>query len=130
LALLCHAFSEPAVDWNLQLAGRLAVLGIGPMGGAFFLWDAALKRGDARSLGSLAYLTPLLSTVLLGVTGYGRLGWSTAAALILIVGGAILGSRKAAAPGSLAPDHLAVPDDGAAPRENHREAASAQGTSG
>jgi len=100
LALVCHALLEttPAVtqfDWML-----LFLLGLGPMGGAFFLWDAALKQGDARSLGSLAYLTPLCSTVLLSVTGHGRLGWSTGAALVLIVGGAVLGSRVPQASGA------------------------------
>ena len=47
----------PARDWLY-----LALIGLGPMGAAFFLWDAALKRGDPRTIGSLAYLTPLLST--------------------------------------------------------------------
>jgi drug/metabolite transporter (DMT)-like permease len=41
------------------------VLGLGPLGGAFFLWYAALKRGDARQIGVLSFLTPLLSTLTL-----------------------------------------------------------------
>jgi len=43
------------------------------MGGAFYAWDAALKRGDPRVIGALSYLTPLLSTVnlvLLGERGF------------------------------------------------------------
>jgi len=47
-------------DWQL-----IALLGLGPLGGAFFLWDAALKRGDARQIGVLSFLTPLLSTLTL-----------------------------------------------------------------
>ena len=92
LALICHAALEPAVHWTPLTILLLVTLGIGPMGGAFFLWDAALKRGDARSLGSLAYLTPILSTLLLAASGHGRIGWSIAAALVLVVGGAILGA--------------------------------------
>jgi hypothetical protein len=39
--------------------------GPGPAGGAFFLWDKALKLGDARHIGILSYITPLASTTLL-----------------------------------------------------------------
>jgi len=44
-------------------------MGLGPMGAAFFLWDYALKRGDPRLIGTLAHLTPVLSTALLIATG-------------------------------------------------------------
>ncbi len=68
-------------------------MGLGPLGAAFFLWDRALKTGDARQIGVLSYLTPLASTaLLLLVTGRG-LSWSIALAAALIVGGAVLGTR-------------------------------------
>jgi drug/metabolite transporter (DMT)-like permease len=70
----------------------MAALGLGPMGGAFYAWDAALKRGDPRVIGSLAYLTPLLSTLNLVVFGGKNLGASSGLAILLIVGGALLGS--------------------------------------
>ncbi len=70
----------------------LLALGIGPMGAAFYAWDASLKRGDPRVIGSLAYLTPLLSTFNLVVFGGKSFTPLTAAALVLIVGGAVLGS--------------------------------------
>src|SRR5690606_6793613 len=77
-----------ATDWGL-----LALMGLGPLGGAFFLWDKALKGGDARQIGVLSYLTPLASTaLLLLVTGQGLSG-SIALAAALIVGGAVLGTR-------------------------------------
>ena len=93
LALACHAVLErPAAisagDWGL-----LALMGLGPLGAAFFLWDRALKLGDARQIGVLSYLTPLASTaLLLLVTGRG-LSWNIALAAALIVGGAVLGTR-------------------------------------
>ena len=93
LSLACHAVLEaPAAisvrDWVL-----LAVMGLGPLGAAFFLWDRALKLGDARQIGVLSYLTPLASTaLLLLVTGRGWT-WSIALAAALIVGGAVLGTR-------------------------------------
>lgn len=93
LALGAHFVFEPAVvisssDWLL-----LAILGIGPLGGAFYLWDAALKIGDPRRIGLLAFLTPLLSTVLLVVVTGQALSWQLLLATVLIVGGALLGPK-------------------------------------
>lgn len=65
LSLLCHTWLEPATDLSVQDWQLIALLGLGPLGGAFFLWDAALKRGDARQIGVLSFLTPLLSTLTL-----------------------------------------------------------------
>ncbi|GAB3264594.1 DMT family transporter [Chitinimonas naiadis] len=94
LALLAHAALEPAYVLNNTEWGWLAVLGLGPMGAAFFLWDAALKRGDARAIGTLAYLTPLLSTSLLALLGNGHFSWQTGVALVLILAGAWLGRSR------------------------------------
>lgn len=93
LALACHAALEPATalsgrDWLL-----IACTGLGPLGAAFYLWDAALKRGDPRRIGILSYLTPLASTALLvATTGREWNIWVTAAA-VLIIGAAALGVR-------------------------------------
>jgi drug/metabolite transporter (DMT)-like permease len=70
----------------------LLLLGLGPMGGAFFAWDAALKRGDPRAIGSLAYLTPLLSTLNLVLLGGKAFSATAAGAMALIVAGAALGT--------------------------------------
>jgi drug/metabolite transporter (DMT)-like permease len=64
------------------------------MGAAFFLWDHALKRGDPRRIGALAYFTPLLSTLVLVADGQGMLTGVALAAMALIVGGAVLGGRS------------------------------------
>ncbi|MBS0448967.1 MAG: EamA family transporter [Proteobacteria bacterium] len=93
LALGCHALLEPATT----LAGRdwllIGVMGLGPLGAAFYLWDAALKRGDPRQIGILSYLTPLASTLLLVWTsGRPFTAWIAAAAA-MIVGAAIVGVR-------------------------------------
>lgn len=93
LSLLAHAALEPSYTLSNSEWGWLALLGIGPMGAAFFLWDAALKRGDARAIGTLAYITPLLSTGMLAMFGGGQFGWQAAAALVLILSGAWLGNR-------------------------------------
>lgn len=93
LSLLCHWALEPAValsgrDWLL-----LAVMGLGPLGAAFFLWDKALKLGDARHIGILSYLTPLGSTALLMAISGRPLTWSIALAAMIIIGAALLGTR-------------------------------------
>lgn len=95
LSLAVYALSRPSfTPADLTRGDWLALLlaGVGPMGAAFFAWDAALKRGDPRIIGSLAYLTPLLSTLnLVWLTG-SRLTPLSAAAMALIVGGAAIGS--------------------------------------
>jgi drug/metabolite transporter (DMT)-like permease len=70
----------------------LVFLGLGPMGTAFYTWDAALKRGDPRVIGALAYLTPLLSTLNLVWFGGKQLSGISIAAMGLIVSGAVVGS--------------------------------------
>jgi len=94
LSLLCHAVLEPSVALDVRQCLLLGLLGLGPLGAAFFLWDRALKLGDVHHIGVLSYLTPLASTViLLLVTGRG-LSWNIALAATLIIGAAILGTRK------------------------------------
>jgi len=73
---------------------EILILGLGPMGAAFFAWDHALKHGDPRVIGSLAYLTPMLSTILLAFTGQGVLDGNAIVAMGLIVAGAALGSSR------------------------------------
>lgn len=95
LALFCHALLEPAAvlsarDWLLVL-----VCGLGPLGAAFFFWDLALKRGDARQIGILSYITPLASTALLLLVTGRQPSWSIALAAVLILGAAVMGTRAA-----------------------------------
>jgi len=93
LSLLCHALLEPAVVLGSQELLLIALLGLGPLGGAFFLWDAAIKIGDTRRIGLLAFATPILSTVLLLLTTGQPLQWNVALAAVLVVGAAFWGSR-------------------------------------
>jgi drug/metabolite transporter (DMT)-like permease len=81
------AASLSSLDWLF-----LVLLGLGPMGGAFYAWDAALKRGDPRVIGALSYLTPLLSTVNLVMLGGKKLSPIAGIAMSLIVAGALVGS--------------------------------------
>ncbi|MES2192466.1 MAG: DMT family transporter [Pseudomonadota bacterium] len=93
LSLLCHRVLEPRVVLSMQDWLLIALMGLGPLGAAFFLWDKALKLGDARQIGILSYLTPLASTALLMVVSGRPLSWSIAVAATMIIGAALLGAR-------------------------------------
>jgi drug/metabolite transporter (DMT)-like permease len=93
LALACHALLEPSValsgrDWLL-----IGLCGLGPLGAAFYLWDMALKRGDARQIGILSYLTPLASTGLLLLLTGRPLSGTIAVAALMIISAAVIGTR-------------------------------------
>jgi drug/metabolite transporter (DMT)-like permease len=95
LALVCHVWLEPSVTLSTRQWWLVVGCGLGPLGTAFYLWDAALKRGDPRQIGVLSYLTPLASTgVLLASTGQ-PLRISLVGAALLIVGGAFVATREA-----------------------------------
>ncbi|WP_010323594.1 DMT family transporter [Marinobacterium stanieri] len=91
LALLCHWQFEQTVwpDSGAQWLGVVG-LGLGPVGIAFFTWDHGVKRGDLQLLGVLAYAAPLISVVLLVLTGLAdsssEIWWASSA----IVAGSLL----------------------------------------
>ncbi|CRL12818.1 Aromatic amino acid exporter YddG [Phaeobacter italicus] len=68
----------------------IAALGLGPAGGAFFLWDLGMRQGHAALLGVLGYSAPVLSTILMLVLGLGQPGWKVFAAIALITLGGIV----------------------------------------
>jgi drug/metabolite transporter (DMT)-like permease len=93
LSLACHALLEPRVTLQGHDALLVAVMGLGPLGAAFYLWDRALKRGDPRVIGVLSYLTPLASTAML-IAATGRpLTLPVVLAAAMIVGAALLAVR-------------------------------------
>ena len=93
LSLACHWLLEPAASLSARDWLLMAVMGLGPLGAAFFLWDKALKLGDPRQIGILSYITPLASTCLLILVSGRTFTWSIALAAGLIIGAALLGTR-------------------------------------
>ena len=95
LSLVCHLMFERTV-WPASPLAWLAVLalGIGPTGGAFYLWDHAVKRGDIRALGALSYAAPILSTGLLILCGLAQPTGTLLIAALLVTAGAVLASRE------------------------------------
>ncbi len=87
LAALAHLAFEATVVPDARAALSLLLLGLGPVGAAFFLWDRGMKRGDPRLLGTLAYAVPVASTLLLLAAGEGEATPRLAVAAALVVGG-------------------------------------------
>ncbi len=90
LAGAAHLAFETTVLPDARQWVAVLLLGAGPLGAAFFLWDAGMKRGDPRLLGTLAYAVPVASTLLLVVAGEGVLDWRVAVAAALVAGGGLL----------------------------------------
>jgi len=93
LAALAHLGFERFVLPDGRQALALLLLGLGPVGAAFFLWDWGMKRGDPRLLGTLAYAVPVASTLLLLALGEGEATWRLVLAVALVAGGGWVAGR-------------------------------------
>jgi drug/metabolite transporter (DMT)-like permease len=95
LSFASHLALEETV-WPDTVLQWLAVLGLGlgPVGGAFYVWDYGVKHGDIQVLGASSYAAPLLSTMMLSAAGFGELSWRIAIACLLITGGAALAAKN------------------------------------
>lgn len=90
LGALAHLALETTVWPTAGQGALIALLGLGPTGIAFWLWDIGTKRGDIALLGTLSYAAPLLSTGLLLAFGQARPHGTQAVALALLLTGAWL----------------------------------------
>ena len=93
MAIAAHLLFEPQTQLALSDWPLLVLLGLGPLGLSFYLWDYALKTGNPQRIGLIAFLTPLISTaLLLLVTGI-PLSPLLALAAVMIIAAALFGSR-------------------------------------
>ena len=104
LGALAHLAFEHTVLPSVPQWIALAVMGLGPVGIAFRLWDRGTRHGDLALLGSLSYLAPLLSTALLIAAGRTQTRWTQAVAVVLLTVGAWLSMRASATPRGQPPD--------------------------
>ena len=98
LALVIAHLSEGPLPWaQIPNGDWLLIIGlaVGPMGTAFITWYLALREGDPRRIGVLDYLTPLFSTLFLVLLNGESLSGRHILAGLLIIGGALLGLRRA-----------------------------------
>lgn len=95
----------PSIDiWQLggtistPTSGQWLVLGylaVGPLGGAFYLWDHSMKKGNPGQIALLAYAVPIASTIF--VSAFLRRGLEIATALgaVLVTLAVAIGGRPA-----------------------------------
>lgn len=93
LGAAAHGLFESFVTPTPMQWAVLLVMGLGPVGAAFLLWDRGTKHGDIALLGTLSYAAPLLSTLLLLAFGAARPHWTQAVAVVVLLAGAWLGTR-------------------------------------
>lgn len=94
LSFISHLVFEQIYIPTLVEFLSAIMLGLGPVGGAFYLWDFALKNGDIKILGSLAYLAPLLSTLLLVLVGISNMTVTIAVSCVFIILGSLISSKQ------------------------------------
>jgi drug/metabolite transporter (DMT)-like permease len=94
LSGIAHLALEETV-WPATNTGWVAMvlLGLGPVGLAFYVWDIGVKRGNIQLLGTASYAAPLLSTLALVLAGIAEPGAVLGLAALLIAGGAALAAR-------------------------------------
>lgn len=94
LSLPLHLWFETAA-WPDTALGWASVimLGLGPVGLAFFVWDIGVKQGDIQLLGAASYAAPLFSTIVLIAAGAAAFSVSLILAAALIAGGAAIAAR-------------------------------------
>ncbi|MBN9011626.1 MAG: EamA family transporter, partial [Rhizobiales bacterium] len=88
LAIETTIWPETAMQWL-----AIVLLGLGPVGAAFYAWDIGMKHGEIRVLGAASYATPLLSTGFLIVAGYAQATTAIALAALLIAGGGLIAAK-------------------------------------
>ncbi len=94
LAALCHLAFEHTVPLTSGVQWLAVImLGLGPAGAAFFLWDYAMKKGDIRFLGIASYATPVLSTAALVISGAAAPSAGLFIGCGMIVAGAFMARR-------------------------------------
>ena len=91
LSVLAHLALESTV-WPATSLGWASVvmLGVFPVGAAFFTWDVGMKKGDIQLLGVASYAAPLLSTLALVAAGLSQATPALGLAALLITAGAAL----------------------------------------
>lgn len=85
LAFVCAMIFE---GWTVPSASQwvvMALLGLGPIGAAFMLWDIGMKHGNVAFLGVLGYASPVISTGLLIALGFAAPTWVLIVSVAMIV---------------------------------------------
>jgi drug/metabolite transporter (DMT)-like permease len=95
ISLIAH-FQLETSNWNFSLQEWMGIilLGLGPVGGAFYLWDIGLKQGNKQLLASLSFSAPLISSAALSLAGFNTWTFNIVLALGFILSGALVTNMK------------------------------------
>ncbi|SFC91566.1 EamA family transporter [Pseudoalteromonas denitrificans] len=94
LSFIAHLILETSLwQFNAKLLLGIILLGLGPVGGAFYLWDLSLKKGNKSLLASLSFMAPLISSLLLSLFGISQWSINIVIALIFIITGALISNK-------------------------------------
>ena len=93
ICLVLHATLEQPVTLTGAQCLAIAAIGVGPLTLSNALWDRASRSGHAATISGIAYLTPLMSLLLLAAFGVASISWMTMVGALLIVAGAYTASR-------------------------------------
>ncbi len=93
-AVWCFAGNAPWPSFDYILMG--IYLGAGPMGVGYLLWSLAVRRGGDGRVAVFGYLTPVLSTVLLLLTGEILSQPAIVGAVLVLASCTLLGFQKRA----------------------------------
>lgn len=95
LSLVAHLQLETS-NWHFDLSQWIGIilLGLGPVGGAFYLWDMGLKGGNRQLSASLSFCAPLISSLVLSVAGLNSWSSNILFALALILTGALISNGQ------------------------------------
>ncbi|MNT93519.1 aromatic amino acid exporter [compost metagenome] len=74
----------------------LGYLSLGPLGGAFYLWDHAMKKGDPQEIAVLAYAVPVASTLFVSLFLGRGVDAATIAGAVLVTLAVAIGNRARA----------------------------------
>jgi len=95
LALLLHLTTESTwLGLDMQVWCAAILIGSGPYGLAFIAWSFGVRMGPPGIISSLAYGTPVLSTIFLVACGQAQVQWQLAAAIFCIISGAAVAGCK------------------------------------
>lgn len=92
-AILSVAFEDHAMI-NVHDLSVLAIVLLGATRVSFVFWDNAMKHGDRALLGSLSYLVPVFSVLLLAIFTNVSWSWSNSLGAGLIVCGCLISNHQ------------------------------------
>lgn len=94
LAFSTHLLFEPSVIISRDHLLAIMYLGMAPWGAAYTIWGYAVRFGDIKAVMLFGYLMPLLGVVWMILLGKTEFDMNVFISMILILGGASLGSLK------------------------------------